>query len=174
MSKAKQNKAEIIEEIKEKLGKAQGAVVINYVGISVQEVTDMRAKYRQAGLDYKVYKNTLIQRAAQEMGIDGMEPYLHGNTAIAFGYEDPVAAPKAVLGYIEKAKKMEVKCGLLGNQVLDAKGVEALSKLPSKEAVVAQLLGVMNGPIRNFVSVLNGPARSLVYALKAVADQKGA
>lgn len=174
MSKVKQSKAEVIAEIKEKLGKAQGAVVINYVGITVQEVTDMRAKYRQAGLDYKVYKNTLINRAAEELGIEGMEPYLHGNTAIAFSYDDPVAAPKAVLDYIEKAKKMEVKCGLLGNEVLDAKGVEALSKLPSKEVVLAQLLGLMNAPIRNFVSVLNGPARSLVYALKAVADQKSA
>ncbi|MDD3242182.1 MAG: 50S ribosomal protein L10 [Eubacteriales bacterium] len=174
MSKVTQTKAEVIEEIKEKLAASQGTVLINYTGINVQEVTDMRAKFRAAGVEYKVYKNTLIHRAANELGIEGLADYLHGSTAVAFCKDDPITAPKAVLSYIEKAKKMEVKCGLLGTEVLDAKAVEDLSKLPAKEVVVAQLLGVMNGPIRNFVSVLNGPARSLVYALQAIADQKGA
>lgn len=172
MSNVKQSKQDIVAEIKDKMERSQCTVLVDYIGINVLEVTEMRNQFRAAGVDYKVYKNTMINLAAQELGIEGLDTYLHGTTAMAFHYEDPVAAPKAVLAYISKAKKTQVKCGLLGKELLGAENIEALSKLPSKEVLVAQLLGVMNGPIRNFVSVLNGPARSLVYALKAVADQK--
>ena len=174
MSNATESKAAVVAEIKDKLTRAQGVVLVNYAGITVQEVTALRAQFRAAGIDYKVYKNTLVARAANELGIQGMDEYLHGSTAFAFGYNDPVAPAKVMSDYIAKAKKMEIKGGVLESKVIDASGVEGLSKLPSKEIMVVMLLGVMNAPARNFVSVLSGPARSLAQVLNAIKEKKGA
>ena len=174
MSKAVESKAALVAEIKDKLQNGQSTILVDYAGINVQEVTALRSQLRKAGVEYKVYKNTLIARAANELNIEGLEPYLHGSTAIATSMTDPAAPAKGVSDYIAKAKKMEIKCGVLDGKVIDAKAVEGLAKMPPKEVVVAQLLGVMNAPIRNFASVLNGTVRGLVVALNAIAEKKGA
>ena len=165
------NKAIIIEEIKDKLSRAKGVVLVDYSGINVQEVTELRAQFRKANVEYKVYKNTLVLRAANELGIEDLEQYLHGTTAFAFDYENPVAPAKVLTEYIGKIKKMQIKSGILESRVVSAAGVEDLSKLPSKEILVAQLLGVMNAPVRDFASVLNGTARSLVQVLSAIQEK---
>ena len=151
MSKNQEIKATQVEMIKENLEKAQSVVFVDYRGLTVEEDTALRKKLREAGVEYKVLKNTLIKRAADELS----------------------AAPAKIIGeYIKQTKKMEVKCGLVDKKYIDAKGVEALAEIPSKEVLVAKLLGSMNAPITGLVSVLSGTLRKLVYAINAVKEQK--
>src|SRR5690606_27469463 len=105
---------------------------------------------------YKVYKNTLITIAAEELGLDGLKPHLTGPTAIAFGMEDPVAPAKVVASNIDEFKKMEFKAGILEGELIDKEGIEALAKLPSQEELVGKMLGSLNAPIYGLANVLSG------------------
>lgn len=175
MSANKDAKIAEVAEIKQKLENAKGVVLVEYAGMNVLEVTDLRNQLRKASVEYKVLKNTLVNHAAAELSIAGLEPFLKGTTAVAFGYTDPTVPAKVLADYMkknEKTNKLKVKCGLVGKKLIKAGDVDALAKIPAKEVLVAKMLGTMNAPIANFVSVLNGPARALVCALKAVQEQK--
>ena len=172
MSANRDAKVVEVAEIKDKLDRAGGVVLVEYLGMNVLEVTDLRNQLRKAGVEYKVLKNTLVDLAAKELDITGLDPYLKGSTAVAFGYEDPTAPAKVLTEYAKKVNKLHVKCGLVDKKFINADGVEALSKIPAKEVLVAKLLGTMNAPITNFVGVLNGPARALVCALNGIVQQK--
>ncbi|MGI6169500.1 MAG: 50S ribosomal protein L10 [Christensenellales bacterium] len=168
-------KAELVAGIKEMLEKSSGVILYDYRGLTVSEVTALRNEFRSAGVVYKVLKNTMVQRAVDEIpGLEGLKPYLEGPTAIAFGYEDPVAPAKILSEFIKKIKKSEIKAGVVEGQVIDAEGVKALANLPSREVLLAKMLGSMNAPITGFVSVLSGTLRSLVCALNAVKEKKEA
>ena len=172
MSQAQEQKKLVVAAIREKLEKAQSVVLIDYRGLTVAEVTELRNEFRKAGVEYQVLKNTLIRKAANEMGITGLDNILEGPTAVAFGMEDPASAAKIISEFAKKTKKTEVKAGLLGTEVLDAKGVQALADLPPKEVLVARIMGSLNAPITNFVGVLSATLRSLVYAIDAVRKSK--
>lgn len=172
MSANKDAKAEVIADIRDKLSRANGVVLVEYAGMNVLEVTDLRNQFRKAGVEYRVLKNTLVSRAASELKIEGLEPFLKGTTALAFGYEDPTSPAKVLSEYNRKAGKLKIKCGLVSGKLVQAGQVEDLAKIPAKEVLVARLLGTMNAPIASFVGVLNGPARSLVCALKAIEGRK--
>lgn len=180
MSKSKHNhevkdysaKAPIIEEIKNLLDSCQSAVIVDYRGLTVEEDTALRKKFRESGVVYKVLKNTYIKRAADELGITGLDADLNGPTAVAFGIQDPAAPAKILKEFIADKKKMTVKCGIVDKQYIDANGVKALADLPSREVLIAKMLGSMNAPITGLVSVLGGTVRKLLYALNAVADSK--
>lgn len=172
MKRNQEIKATQIEMIKENLEKAQSVVFVDYRGLTVEEDTALRKKLREAGVEYKVLKNTLIKRAADEMNITGLDEHLNGPTAVAFGINDP-ASPAKILGeYIKQTKKMQIKCGLVDKKYIDAKGVEALAEIPSKEVLVAMLLGTLNAPIRGLVTALGGVLRKPLYALNAIKEQK--
>ena len=147
MSANRQAKEIVVSEIQEKLEKAKSAVLIDYIGLTVQEVTELRNQFRAAGIEYKVLKNTMISRAADLIGISGLEN-LSGPTAVAFSYTDPTAGAKIILDYQKKTRKTKIKLGVLGKTMISAEGVADLSKIPSKEVLIAQLLGVLNGPPR--------------------------
>ena len=166
-------KTSVVEGVKEKMQAAQSMVLIDYRGLTVAEVTDLRNRCRKEGVEYAVIKNTMIRKAAEELGIEGLEPMLHGPTAVAFGMTDAVAPAKILVNFIKDVKKTEIKCGVMEGKVLDVKGVEALADLPSREVLIAKMLGSMNAPITGLVSVLGGTVRKLLYALNAVADAKG-
>ena len=172
LSKVKQEKQAVIADIESKFNAAQSVVLVNYIGLNVEEVSELRNQFRAQNVEYKVLKNTMISRAAENLGIKGLDDYLHGTTAIAFSYDDPTAGPKVIKDFIKKAKKTEIKCGLLGKDVIDTAQVEVLASVPNKETLVAMLLSVMNGPIRGFVTALNGIPTGLVRALDAVREQK--
>lgn len=172
MSVNKDAKAAVVADIRQKLERASGVVFVEYAGMNVLEVTDLRNQLRKAKVEYRVLKNTLVDRAANELSIAGLEPFLKGTTAVAFGYEDPIAPAKVLTEYVKKAGKLQIKCGLVSLKLVSAGEVEALAKIPAREVLVAKLLGSMNAPATRLVSVLNGPARALVCALKAVQDQK--
>ena len=111
--------------------------------------------------------------AAKELGIEGLDSYLKGPTAVAFGHKDPASPAKILSDFIKKTKKMELKCAVIDKQTLDAAGAQALADLPPKEVLIAKMMGSLNAPITNFVGVLSATLRSLVYAIEAVRKQKG-
>lgn len=174
MSSIKAEKAQVVNEIKEKLERAASIVLVDYRGLNVQEVTELRKKAREVGVEYKVYKNTLMTRAMKELGIEGLDGYLEGPNAIAFGYDDPVTPAKVMAGFAKDHDKLEIKVGMLENRVISLDEVKALADLPAKEVLVAQVLGTLNAPITGFVNVLQGNIRKLVYVLDAIKEKQTA
>lgn len=170
----KEKKAQIVQELKDKFTNSSSAILVDYKGLNVQEVTELRNNFRQANVEYKVYKNTLTEIAAKEIGLEEIIPYLEGPTAIAFGIDDPVAPAKILTDAIKKYKKMEFKVGVVDGKVIDVDGIKELAELPSREELIAKMLGSMNAPIANLVGVLSGTMRALVYALNAIKEQKEA
>jgi len=168
-------KEKIVEELREKLSQASAAILVDYKGLTVEEDASLRKSCRQAGVDYKVVKNTLFKLAAKGTGYEALAPYLTGPTAIAFGYADPVAPAKVLVDFINENKKISLKAGILGgSKLITPAEIEALAKLPSKEVLVARLMGQLNAPISGFVNVLHGMLTKLVYALNAIKDTKAA
>jgi len=169
-------KKEIVKELKDKLLATKGAVLTNYRGLTVAMDTKMRRKLREAGVEYRVVKNTMTRIAAHDAGIDGLDKYLEGPTAIALSVTDPVAPAKVLADFIRenKLQVLEIKAGLVEGKVVDVDGVKALASLPPREVLIAQLLGTMQAPIAGFVRVLGGVPSNLVYALEAIRKQKEA
>ena len=171
MSANLEAKKVLVEEIKNKIQGAKSIAFVDYRGLTAQEDTKMRTAFREAGADYRVYKNRLMLKALESLGIEGCEKYLEGTTAVAFSNSDEVSAAKVILDTIKETNKMSIKFGILGNTVVDSKAIEALAKLPSKEVLVAQLLGLLNAPATNLARVLNAPIQGLAVALDAVAKK---
>lgn len=161
----------IVEEIKQKISSAKSITFIDYLGLTVDADYKMRKQIRENGAEYKVYKNRLMLRALNELGITGCEKFLEGNTAVAFSNNDEVSAPKILVDTINETKKMQIKFGIVDGKVIDATAVEALAKLPSKETLLAMLLGLLKAPARNLACVLNAPASAMVRGLNAIAQK---
>jgi len=173
--KVLQQKAEVVADLKQKLEKSVAGVLVDYKGISVANDTKLRKELREAGVDYAVVKNTLLRFAAKDVGYEGLSSVLEGTTALAVSETDPVAAAKILAKYAEDSKgAFKIKAGFVEGKVLDANSVNELAKLPSREVLVARVLGGLNAPISGFVNVLNGNIKGLVVALNAIAEKKGA
>ena len=167
----REEKARVIEELAEKLGN-NSAVLVDYQGINVAQSTQLRARSRESGVEFVVAKNTLAQRAADQAGVEGLEELLVGPTALAFS-EDPVAGAKLMAEFANQIEAFELKGGLLdGSRVVNAEGIVALSRLPGREQLLAQLLGAIQSPVAGLVTVLNAPLRNLAVVLNQVAEQK--
>jgi|SRR5690554_5211473 large subunit ribosomal protein L10 len=167
-------KKQIVEEIKNKFQEAQSAVLVDYRGLNVEEVTELRAKFRTEGIDYKVYKNTMMRFAVKEAGLEDLLEHLVGPTAVAFGMEEPVGAAKIINEFSKKHKNLEIKAGMVDGKVINIEEVKNLANLPSREELVAKVLGGLNGPIVGFANVLQGNIRGLAIALNAIREQKEA
>ncbi|MBD0356300.1 MAG: 50S ribosomal protein L10 [Rubrobacter sp.] len=168
----REEKARVIEELTEKL-KGGSVVFVDYKGMNVAQSTRLRARSRESGVEFVVAKNTLAQRAANQAGVEGISEYLVGPTALAFS-EDPVVSAKLMAEFSDEIGTFELKGGLLdGDQVVDAEGVVALSRLPEREQLIAQVVGGIQSPIAGLVNVLNGTIRNLAVVLNQVAEQKG-
>ena len=167
-------KQAIVQEIADKMKNAQGTVVVDYRGLNVEEVTELRKKSRENNIDYKVYKNSMMRFAAKEAGVEGLLDVLVGPTAIAFCEDDPVAPAKLINDFAGEHKALEIKAGVVEGKVLDVAGVKELAELPPREVLVAKVLGGLNAPISGFANVLNANLKGLVVALNAIAEQKGA
>lgn len=165
-------KVAVVDELTDKLKRSQVAVVTDYRGLNVQAITELRAQLREAGVEYRVSKNTLTRLAAKNAGIDNMDDLLKGPTAIAFDYDDPVAPAKVLSAFAKQHEDLEIKGGVLNGAIIDANEVQRLANLPAREQLLAQVLAGMQSPIAGFVQVLNGTLRSLVYAVDAIRQQK--
>lgn len=165
-------KETILQELKEKIEGSKSMILADYRGLNVGEVTKLRRRMREAGCEFKVAKNTLTALAAKQIGLEGLDTYLEGQVAIAFGKADPVAPAKVLSEFIRETKKMELKAGVLEGRVIDAKEVKALADLPPRDVLLAKVLGGMQTPLYGFASVLQGTLRGFVYALEAVRKQR--
>jgi large subunit ribosomal protein L10 len=169
----REEKARLIEELAEKL-RGNSVVLVDYKGMNVAQSTQLRARSREAGVEFVVAKNTLAQRAANEAGVEGLNEFLVGPTAIAFA-EDPVVGAKLLTEFSNEVETFEVKGGILdGGRVMGAEDVVALSRLPGRDQLLAQLLGAIQAPLAGLVTVLSAPTRNLAIVLNQVAEQKGA
>lgn len=166
----KQQKQTTLESLKTSFGKAQVALVADYRGLTVKEITDLRRRLQKVGADFTVAKNTLIRLVTKDIeDWKVIEPLLEGPTALAIGYDDPVSPAKVLADFAKEKRKVVIKVrgGVLQGKMLDEAGVKSLATLPSREQLIAQALGSMNAPATNLVSVTAGVARKLVYALEA-------
>ncbi|MDU4850000.1 MULTISPECIES: 50S ribosomal protein L10 [Clostridium] len=162
MNKNRQLKEAKVAEIKEKLEKAQAVVLAKYQGLTVEEDTLLRKNLREAGIEYKVYKNTLVNLAVKELGIEGFDEYLEGPVSIAFGYDDVTAPARILNDFAKDHKALELKAGIVDGELYDAAKIQQLATIPSKEVLIAKLLGSIKSPISSFARVIS-----------AIADSKG-
>ncbi|WP_196592747.1 50S ribosomal protein L10 [Pectinatus sottacetonis] len=170
-------KQAIVAELKEELSKIQSLVLTGYKGLNVSQDTQLRTKMREAGVTYRVVKNTMLRFAVKELGYEELVPYLEGTTAIAYSAEDPVAPAKVIEAFIKennlaKTDVLTVKAGVVDGKVIDEAGVKELASLPSREVLIAKMLGSMQAPISGMVNVLQGTIRNAVYVLEAIRKQK--
>lgn len=164
----KQNQSQVVM-LQEKLAKAKSAVVVDYSGTSANDQVALRSKVAEAGGEVLVTKNTLMDIA---IGKGKVTESLSGMNAIVFSYEDAVAAVKALFAFHKDNEKLQIKQGVMDDKVLSPKEVEALSKLPGKNELIATLIARIQGPAYGLVNVIQATPRNLVYALKAISDKK--
>lgn len=165
-------KSQIVDQIVENIENSSSLVLVSYQGITVEQDTKLRKQFREKGVIYKVLKNRLIKRAFNKLGYEQFDSQLEGTTAIAFGTEDMSAPAKILMDTAKDVKCMSIKSGLVDGTYLDVKGVEALAAIPSKEILIAKLLGAMQSPITGLAGVLNNTVASLPRVLSAIAEQK--
>ncbi|WP_165423524.1 50S ribosomal protein L10 [Ktedonosporobacter rubrisoli] len=170
-----QAKAEKIEELTDKLSRATVAILMQTQGLSVKDMTELRSKMRAAKLELQVTKNTLLRIASERNNMTEVDKGIfNGQTTVAFGYEDEVAAAKAVADYVRTSKVAQLKSAILGGRTLNANQVEDLGKIPGgKDSIKAQVVGTVQGPMSTTYSLLTAPLRDLCYVLQARADQLG-
>ena len=162
----------VVAEITEKIQASKSVIFVDYNGLTVAEVSALRNKCREAGCEYKVYKNTLVRKAFNDLGFKDFDSDLNGPTAIAFGQDETGAAKIMAAAAKEYEKKITLKSAFVDNSYVDKKGVSALATMPSKEELLAKLLGSLQAPVANLAGVLSNMLASLPRALNAVAQQK--
>ena len=167
-------KSEKIDAIKSKIEKAQVALITEYKGYTVEEITNLRRELQKQGGDYMVTKNTLTKVAIKGTEYEAMADLMKGPIAIAFGFEDQVSPAKVVSKFIKDSKKGEILGAVLEGNLLSASDAKALANLPSKEELYAKMLGSINSPASGIVGCVNGVMASLTRAIAAVRDQKAA
>jgi len=156
-----------VESIRQLLESCTAAVSTDYTGLGVQAMTDLRRSLRERGVSYRVVKNTLTHLAADAAGRPGAKDIFQGPTGIAFGFEDPIEPAKAIRDFVERTRSpMTIQGGLLGEQILTAAEVEQLANLPSKDDLIASLMGQLQGPITSLVYVLDAPISSLARVIQ--------
>lgn len=160
LSATQLEKRELVEQIKEQIQNSQSLIIINYKGLTVAQDTEFRSEFRKNSVDYRVLKNTLVKKALNELGYTEFDEALNGPSAFAFGTTDAVAPAKIAAEGIKKYKAMEIKCGMFDKKFADASVVDAMSKVPNRETLLAML-----------VSVLSAPVRGLAVALNAIAEK---
>ena len=148
-------KEAVVADIKDKFSDAQTILFLDYRGLTVEEVTNLRNKMREAEVEYKVLKNTMIKRATDSLGIDGLDNVLEGPTAVAIGKDDPVAPAKILADFVKAAKKTEIKGGIVFGKAASLDEINRLATLPSKEQLIASLMSVINGVTSKFVRTLD-------------------
>ncbi|MGX5742559.1 50S ribosomal protein L10 [Bacillus toyonensis] len=161
MSKVIETKQQVVTEIADKLRASKSTIIVDYRGLTVSEATELRKQLREAGVEFKVYKNSLTRRAAESAEMAELNEFLTGPNAIAFSNEDVVAPAKVLNDFATKHEALEIKAGVIEGKLVTLDEVKAIATLPSREGLLSMLLSVLQAPIRN-----------LALATKAVAEQK--
>jgi len=173
MKMNREMKQQRVDELRDKFSKATMAVVLEFSGLGVAEMTELRQNLRKAQGELRVVKNTLARRATEGTVMNPAQNAFEGPVAVTFGYADPVAPAKILKEFVDKrTEKIKVKIGVVEGQILDAKGIKTIASLPKKEVLIADLMSRMQSPVRGLVGGLQGLLSKLVWALSAVRDQQ--
>ncbi len=168
----KPEKIALVTEIAEKLESANSVVLCDFKGINVEEISELRKRCRESGVTFRVIKNTLLVRAAEKAGMEGLEDYFAGPTALA--YSEDYSKPAKVLKEFQKEfQKLTMKAGYVDGQVIDEEGVKSLADMPGREELLGMVAGVMQAPISGFARVLNANLQSFANVIDQLAKQKG-
>ncbi len=162
----------VVEEITEKIKASKSVVLVDYNKLTVAEVSALRNKCKQANCEYKVYKNTLVRKALNDLGFKDFDSDLNGPTAVAFGADETSAAKLMVAAAKDYEEKIVIKSAFVDNAYVDKAGVKALASMPSREELVAKMLGSMQAPVSSFVGVLNNLVAGIVRVLNGIAQSK--
>ena len=155
MRKAIELKSQVVSEIVEKLEKSSSAIVVDYKGLTVEEVTELRKKMREAGVEYKVYKNTMLVRAFEGTDFAQLDKDLEGPTAVAFSAEDETAPARILNDFAKEAEALQFKSGVVAGTYYDEAGIKTLANIPSRDTLISKLLGSLQSPVTNMARVLN-------------------
>ena len=173
MDNPRPEKVAVVDEVRGRLSGASAAILTEYRGLKVSELAVLRRALRQAGGEYKIYKNTLVRFAVRDLGLVPLEPMVQGPTAIAFVDGDAATVAKALRDFARTNPQLIVKGGLLGQNVLSAADAGALAELPSRDRMLAQLAGALAAPLQQFASLLQALPQNLAYGLHALLEQQG-
>ncbi|MFP4040061.1 MAG: 50S ribosomal protein L10 [Desulfosudaceae bacterium] len=164
----------LVEDLHARFEKAAIVILTDYKGLSVDQINDLRRQLTEAGVEFKVVRNTLIRRASADTDAALADDFFVGPTAVALGYDDPVAPAKILSDFAKKNNKLEIKAGTMNGSLLNVKQISSLAQLPSRDELLSQFLSVLNGVPTAFVRVLNAVPAQLVNVLSAIKDQKEA
>lgn len=167
-------KKAIVEELHDKFARSKVVIITDYKGLDVAAVNSLRRKLREADVEYKVVKNTLLARASEDTDAALIKDKFKGPSAVALSYDDPVAPAKVLSDFAKENDKLEIKIGVMDGNVMDLNAIKALSSLPSREVLLATVLSAMNGVPTSLVGVLSAVPRQMVNVLQAIKDQKEA
>ncbi len=168
----KPEKLEAVTDVKARISRAKSIIVTDYRGITVAEMTDLRNRLRKENVEYKIVKNRLAKIALKESGLDTMDAFLKGTTAIAFGTKDPVSPAKVLAAYAKDNAKLKIIGGQMDGQLIDLATITTLSQMPSREVLLGRLVGSLASPVQKLAYGLNQTVAKVVYALDAVARKK--
>ena len=160
-----QKKAAVIEDVKGRLDGVRTVMLTEYRGLTVQQLSDLRKQLRAVRAEYKIVKNRLARLAGADLGVEGLRSYLKGPTALVIAKDDPVAVAKTLTTFARTNQALAIKAGVVDGQLLEIDGIKALSELPSKDALRAQLVGLIQGPLAQLVGLLAAPQREIAYVL---------
>jgi len=167
----KEEKKETIDTLHEKFARAKTAVITGYSGINVEQITELRAKLRQAKVEYRVVKNTLARKAAEGTSLEPLKDYFTGPVGIALGYDDVVAPAKVLSEFSKTQEKLQVKVGVLDGKLLKQADIKALASLPSLNSLRGKIVGLVQAPASRMVGVLVAPGGQIARVMKAKADK---
>ena len=171
-ARVKPEKASAVTELHDKFARAVSAVLADFRGLTVQELTDLRQQLREASLELTVVKNTLARRAVQQTTCEKLSPYLRGPTSITFSYRDAVAPAKVLSAYVRRQPKLAVRAGLFEGEVVPAGKISEIADLPPREVLLAQALAAMQGPLAGLAWTLQGVLSTFIGTLQAIHDRK--
>jgi len=172
MATSKAKKAQVMDDVRAILGESKNLVLAEYRGLNVEQMTELRANMRKAGVKLKVLKNTISSKLFAEAGISGLDDFLTGPMIAGFVKEDVAAAAKAILAYAKTNELFVVKAGYVDGKKVSVDGLKAISSLPTKPVMLSILLRTMQAPVKGFMTVAQGNTQKLVYALNALKEQK--
>ena len=173
MENPRPEKVAVVEEVRERFERSTAAILTEYRGLKVDDMSTLRRSLSAAGGEYKVYKNTLVRFAANDLGLTGLESMLTGPTAIAFVDGDAVGVAKALRDYARINPNLVVKGGVLGDSILSAAGAAALADIPPREVLLARFAGLLAAPMQQLAGLLQALPRNFAYGLKALVEQRG-
>lgn len=165
------DKVELVEFVSEKLRKSQSVIVTDFKGMTVAELMSLRSQLREQAVEIKVIKNRLVRRALSEVGYDDLDEYLHGNSAIVFGIQDPVIPAKILTDYAKKNEKLVIKGGLLEGKRINPAGVKALSGMPNRKQLLAIMAGDLKQPASKMATVFQAGMLKVAYAMNALSKK---